>query len=65
MKRHSSHIKYKILRMLDSFAQAEGLSIKDGTASAKFVECLSVAVREQRLRSNKFKKRYGQILDSL
>lgn len=48
MKRHSSDIKYKILRMLDNFAKAEGLSIKDETASVKFIDRLSVAVREQR-----------------
>ena len=48
MKRHPSDIKYKVLRMLDSFAQSEGLSIKDEIASDIFVERLSVAVREQR-----------------
>lgn len=47
MKRHLSDKRYfKLLGMLDDFAQSEGLSIKDEVVIDKFVECLSRAVRE-------------------
>lgn len=48
MKRHLSDQKYKLLRMLDDFAQSEGLSIKDEIASDKFIARLSVTVQKQR-----------------
>lgn len=48
MKRHSSNQKYRLLRMLDDFAQSEGLSIKDEIASKKFIERLSEVVQKQR-----------------
>jgi len=48
MKRHLLDQKYKLLRMLDDFAQSEGLSIKDEIASVKFIDRLSSTVQKQR-----------------
>jgi len=48
MKRHLSDQKYKLLRMLDDFAQSEGLSIKDEIASDKFIARLSETIQKHR-----------------
>lgn len=49
MKRHLSDQKYfKLLKMLDDFAQSEGMSIKDEMVIDKFIERLSEAIQKHR-----------------
>lgn len=49
MKRHLSDQKYfKTLRMLDDFAQSEGMSIQDEMVLDKFIRHLSEAVQKHR-----------------